>query len=709
MSRSTIVGNIVKLVKDCRVRGTKAGQWAVLTKVSSESGGVDLMIFEKEDDARDLVRLLRQENVEAAAMAAAEGLQAFKWENLSAANLRAVHVEYKKDFMTPNGLGALPPMNEEIVGKKFKSVQFTEFDEDGGEVNISRDVIVAASTRDGCVILTYDGGQLELERAAAITLLRAEGGQAGGDDSADAAVPHAWARRTGVVLAAMTRSAAMRAGYLSARDVAEVASTAGLGQGELPGDEAGEMALQAAGARALVAMEDAIEAGVTRFPTVVPPIASAMATPVQFGARLRVYLAKVGGLALRPTGSAGLDAALVTTQPQQQRAVRFADTGAEGTAAAPITCTASKPAPRYEALRKRAETEEVWQQCEKVLVEMAESDTARHGRIMQFEHMRRGAVERYLKSFGQRADPLLLAGAADLCAGELLEFVAELEAASRATQTEGRTQSRTGTNIQVLQPDVTGTEREQRERSELTEAALRVSADDKAYSRLLQMEERAVARDSAGVQKLVAAESDASLRLLLLNGEEVKRAIAGRVEAKLEGAVLRVRGVLDARMERAVSGSSTAVVSERVRGALRHIRLGRLHKVRLLHLLDKEDSGTLDHPLAGIAAAGAEAGGLCEAALGRLAFACAVAQPAQNSQALEFFQRLGAFVRESRTAGIDWKLISTLFVRPLLARVAQGAERFAVGEAVATACVYDVAYVTEPSDYLRDFERASGR
>ena len=59
MAPSSVVGNIVQLVKACNVRGTKAGQWAVLTKFSSESGLVDLSIFaeDKEDKARELAAL----------------------------------------------------------------------------------------------------------------------------------------------------------------------------------------------------------------------------------------------------------------------------------------------------------------------------------------------------------------------------------------------------------------------------------------------------------------------------------------------------------------------------------------------------------------------------------------------------------------------------------------------------------------------------
>ena len=36
MTATSIIGNVVQLVKACRVRGTVAGQWAVLTEFSSD-------------------------------------------------------------------------------------------------------------------------------------------------------------------------------------------------------------------------------------------------------------------------------------------------------------------------------------------------------------------------------------------------------------------------------------------------------------------------------------------------------------------------------------------------------------------------------------------------------------------------------------------------------------------------------------------------
>ena len=317
----------------------------------------------------------------------------------------------------------------------------------------------------------------------------------------DAAVPDAWAKRASVMLAAMARSAAMKPAGLSARDVTEVAHAAGLCSAALPGDEASELMWHGAGARGLVAMEDAVEAGVASHPTVLPPVAAADATTAQIGARLKGYLTKVGHLMLRPHGDAGAAAATAAKAAAATdavaaaaagRHVRFGD-GAAGERGAGADSSSCRPAPRYEALRKRAESAAVWAECERPLVEMAESDVSRHARIMRFEHMRRGAIERYLRSFGARADPVLLAGAADLCTGGLLELVAELEAASRAAHSDTSADQRSrGTSVQVLQPDVSGTEREQRERSALTEAALHVAADNGTY----------VAHDAAGVQTL---------------------------------------------------------------------------------------------------------------------------------------------------------------------------------------------------------------
>ena len=56
-----------------------------------------------------------------------------------------------------------------------------------------------------------------------------------------------------------------------------------------------------------------------------------------------------------------------------------------------------------------------------------------------------------------------------------------------------------------------------------------------------------------------------------------------------------VRNAIDRRVVRAIHKDK--VVSEKTRKAIRHVRLGNMSSLRLLHLLGKDDNGTTDNPL----------------------------------------------------------------------------------------------------------------
>ena len=95
VTQLSIIGNVCKLVKACAIRGTKNGQWAVLTACNGGKSLLDVAFFDgaKEADARELAKLLK-ENAATDEVAAARQKQAFEWIGLTPANLRAVHVNY---------------------------------------------------------------------------------------------------------------------------------------------------------------------------------------------------------------------------------------------------------------------------------------------------------------------------------------------------------------------------------------------------------------------------------------------------------------------------------------------------------------------------------------------------------------------------------------------------------------------------------------
>ena len=100
VTQLSIIGNVCKLVKACAIRGTKNGQWAVLTACNGGKSLLDVAFFDgaKEADARELAKLLK-EKAATDEVAAARQKQAFEWIGLSPTNLRAVHANYKQDLL----------------------------------------------------------------------------------------------------------------------------------------------------------------------------------------------------------------------------------------------------------------------------------------------------------------------------------------------------------------------------------------------------------------------------------------------------------------------------------------------------------------------------------------------------------------------------------------------------------------------------------
>ena len=176
--------------------------------------------------------------------------------------------------------------------------------------------------------------------------------------------------------------------------------------------------------RGLVALQDAMERAAAASPTLCAPAAARGADPRATGEALGLYFRSAGVASFRPSGS-GTGGGTANQNG--------AGSGVDDLPPPRVTV-----ALRYDALQKRAQSTQVWTACERVLVTWGEKDASRVSTIMTYEHMRRGCIERYLKAFGTRADPLVLgASSADLDEGALLELVMSLEAASKAPADSG--------------------------------------------------------------------------------------------------------------------------------------------------------------------------------------------------------------------------------------------------------------------------------
>ena len=313
--------------------------------------------------------------------------------------------------------------------------------------------------------------------------------------------------------------------------------------------------------------------------------------------------------------------------------------------------------------------------------------SSRVAALAKYPSLARAELERWLKAQGPRADPALLRGAAGaaLCsASDLLStcvvFGEGAHAVANPTNPSGGVGLGNGVSpFLITAPDTSGSEAEQRERTALREDAVLLIGDPAARARLTAMA-KTMALDPPLLWKTASEEASEPLKRLLFSGDEVRQALAGQVAPDLESDLSCVRGALDRRLERAVLFSEADTISSRASAALRWVRLGRLGKVRLLHLLDLDDTSTDDDPLLGLKNAAGNGLATLGRAFSRLGLAWSMAWPPHSSMAISFLSRLLEKITELRQEmAVPWTVISTYY-RSLFKKVDSGARRFAIRE-----------------------------
>ena len=647
------LGNVAKLIKSCGAHSTVADNWIVVVKFVGRDelggGGSDktwLEMYEQEEDAaftseyvkkrwaiaegggigvldEDVAR--RRNEVGGRCMVTTQGM--------SNGSLSAIHADWRRDL---HGLEGDPPPTHPLVGQAARVALPIQLP---GSPGVSEETVEAK------VVASPAAGWLEIEYAipgtatvgrttlAAATVERAFAALRGADVTVDLSLAP-------IVLGGMEDLIQTAVGPHIVRLDDLVATLGGAGSTYAPSGRS-----EAEVVRAARVLDMALDAK--------------GATPVSASAL-------TAGLSPRARGTKLLQMAGGSLPPPGPRA-----TGNN---------------PRAAALQLRAKSGAEFDQF---LTDVTPwyVEPARLASVMAYVNTSMGALERWLKKMGDLADPALLAGPpGTLDAGELQEVCSSLDEraqARKAASTGGGGGGGHGGGggggggpniapiIKVQAPvaiNTTGTDAENRERSTLLADAM--GLDSAAEARLYAMEAAAAAQQPDRVSSLVSAETDIQLTRLLESGEEVHKAIAGHVPQRLELALLAVRGSLERRLERAVLGDTADSAPDRVLRAVRWVRLGRLGKVRLLHLLDHEDKGTDDDPLASFGAAG-EARALFSRAISRMQMAATLARPMHSGQTLAFFNRLQTWVDDEVARGVPWAVVST-FYRALMRKVDTG-------------------------------------
>ena len=353
-----------------------------------------------------------------------------------------------------------------------------------------------------------------------------------------------------------------------------------------------------------------------------------------------------------------------------------------------VTAAEKADHPLSAALKSRASSTSEWESFLKESVELSEPAEARRRLVRASTLRMTGALERLLASLvkdGTVTPEALSAGrvalSGDDLVAKLLDWDArrgEASAAGASSVTVGGGPSPAISINMPLPPDTQGTEEDRVARGALRDAGKRLLADPAAWERLQQMQLLATAKDFVALELLKSKESNHDVKLLLSSDvADVPAALAGVITDGYINVIRAVRMGLDARLLFALFPDK-ATHPERVKLAVRYVRVGRLSKCRLLHLLDKEDGGTKDKPLMQLDRMHNSSDLAFKDALSLVRDIITMVSPAQTTEAMHFFRTMLHLCGEYREDGATWGMLGT-YLKEVIAVVESPAVDFSNG------------------------------
>jgi hypothetical protein len=194
---------------------------------------------------------------------------------------------------------------------------------------------------------------------------------------------------------------------------------------------------------------------------------------------------------------------------------------------------------------------------------------------------------------------------------------------------------------------------------------------------------------------------DPSLRRLMLSGGNLRKALAGADETMLESIEL-VRETLDRRIEKSVRGLRCEP-SSRFQAAARSIRCGELHKLKLLHLMDEDDTSTRKAPLAAFASL-SDGKKRLEAAFARLQAVVTLACPEKAADAIPFLLRFGALLQAYLEDGATWDMLGKWY-KSVVTKVSNDAVSFSANDGGSPGPTFKIDWLNERSDARETLDR----
>ena len=376
--------------------------------------------------------------------------------------------------------------------------------------------------------------------------------------------------------------------------------------------------------------------------------------------------------------------------------------------------------PRADALESRARDAGEWNEFMMDVLEWCCAPTRVNAARKHTSTLGRAALEKWLRALGTRAEPLMLGGTPNSCtASDLLTLCSALDNSGlpshgASAATVGTVELGAAQPFVIAPPDLTGGETALGERAIVREDARELACSPQAVKELTDLAELASSNSEEMARQVNTPDPTTpntvthspAFRRLVLSGDDVRKAISGQVPEAVERTICAVRHALDRRLERAVLRENTDLVEQWTLSAIRWVRLGRISKCRLLHLIGKEaDTSTDADPLAGFAAHGKGAVTLFALAMQRLAQTWGVAYPPHAGLVSSFCTELGDAVARWVDQGTSWSDLSRYY-RMLMRKVDTGARRFAAREDLLTPrTAPNPSWVEGDSDFMRELQR----
>ena len=168
-------------------------------------------------------------------------------------------------------------------------------------------------------------------------------------------------------------------------------------------------------------------------------------------------------------------------------------------------------------------------------------------------------------------------------------------------------------------------------------------------------------------------------------------------------AVVNVRNALDKCLERAMCDEEFP--SSRMSTALRCVRTGRFDRLRLMHLIDAEDSGaSTEQPFKGLEASGSPSEDL-RACLTRLRRAIKYGTPSIANKASDWIDEFEKMLCKALKRGVSTKACGK-FYRACMFKVSAPVLRYVGGAGRNCAATFDMAFLKEQSEARDEFKDA---